>query len=87
MTKKSDPKSSALKSPDFNFEKSLTELNKLVEQLETGKLTLEQSLTAFERGIQLTRDCQQALTAAEQKVQILLEQDDKAALEPYDKDE
>jgi exodeoxyribonuclease VII small subunit len=72
------------KTTDFNFEKALGELNTLVEQLETGKLSLEQSLTAFERGIKLTRECQQALTKAEQKVHILLEQSGEAALEPYE---
>lgn len=75
------------KAVECNFEKSLTELNKLVEQLETGKLTLEQSLAAFERGIKLTHECQQALVAAEQKVQILLEQEGKSQLQPYDNDD
>jgi exodeoxyribonuclease VII small subunit len=75
------------KAVECNFEKSLAELNKLVEQLETGKLTLEQSLTAFERGIKLTHECQQALVAAEQKVQILLEQEGKPQLQAYDDNE
>ena len=71
------------KTADFNFETSLAELNALVEQLEAGKLSLEDSLTAFERGIKLTRECQQALTTAEQKVRILLEKNGKTELEPY----
>lgn len=53
------------------FEDVLTELESLVDTLEQGKLTLEQSLTAFERGIKLTRACRKALDAAEQKVHIL----------------
>lgn len=77
----------AKKSTEFNFEKSLAELNSLVEQLETGKLTLEQSLTAFERGIKLTQECQKALVSAEQKVQVLLEQDGKYQLADYEDDE
>lgn len=72
------------KTTDFNFEKALGELNTLVEQLETGKLSLEQSLAAFEQGIKLTRECQQALTKAEQKVHILLEQSGEVTLEPYE---
>ena len=59
------------KSAEFDFEKSLQELEKLVEAMERGDLTLEESLKQFERGIALTRACQQALAKAEQKVQIL----------------
>lgn len=59
------------KSAEFDFEKSLQELEKLVEAMERGDLTLEESLKRFERGIVLTRACQQALAKAEQKVQIL----------------
>lgn len=72
---------------EFDFEKNLSQLNSLVEQLETGKLTLEQSLTAFEAGIKLTRECQQALTRAEQKVQILLEKNGNLTLETYEDNE
>lgn len=53
------------------FEEALTELETLVDTLEQGKLTLEQSLAAFERGIKLTRTCRTALDAAEQRVRIL----------------
>lgn len=59
------------KSAEFDFEKSLQELEKLVEAMERGDLTLEESLKRFEQGIALTRACQQALAKAEQKVQIL----------------
>lgn len=61
----------ANKSAEFDFEKSLQELEQLVEAMERGDLTLEESLKQFERGIVLTRACQQALAKAEQKVQIL----------------
>jgi len=53
------------------FEEVLTELESLVDTLEQGELTLEQSLAYFERGIALTRTCRKALDAAEQKVRIL----------------
>jgi exodeoxyribonuclease VII small subunit len=57
----------------FNFEDSLAELETLVQQMEQGDLTLEDSLAAFERGISLTRGCQTALAQAEQKVNVLVQ--------------
>jgi len=58
-----------------DFEASLAELEALVERMETGEASLEDSLKDFERGIELTRSCQGALTEAEQKVEILLKKD------------
>jgi exodeoxyribonuclease VII small subunit len=58
--------------PPADFERSLTELEALVEKLEQGDLSLDESLKCFERGVQLTRICQAALKQAEQKVEILL---------------
>jgi exodeoxyribonuclease VII small subunit len=58
----------------FNFEEALTNLENLVEAMEAGDLSLEEALKAFEQGIKLTRECQQALEQAEQKVQVLLAQ-------------
>lgn len=57
---------------EFNFEEALEELERLVSSMEEGELSLEDSMTAFEKGIKLTRECQTALQKAEQKVQILL---------------
>lgn len=65
------------------FEESMAELEKLVEQMERGDITLEESLKFFERGVGLTRTCQQALQDAEQKVQILLEKNGQQTLEPF----
>ncbi|WP_144822543.1 exodeoxyribonuclease VII small subunit [Marinobacter piscensis] len=59
-----------------DFEKSLDELETLVRNLEQGELSLEQSLTAFERGVKLTRACQQALKNAEQRVEQLIQNED-----------
>lgn len=56
-----------------NFEKALAELEKLVEEMEQGNLSLEESLKRFEKGIALTSECQQALQRAELKVQELIE--------------
>ena len=60
----------------FDFEQAMTELEALVAQLEHGDVPLETALAAFERGVALTRACQEALAAAEQKVEILLERPD-----------
>ena len=56
----------------LNLEKSLADLEALVEELESGDLPLEQAMQKFEAGIKLTRGCQAALKDAEQKVEILL---------------
>ena len=57
----------------FNLEKSLADLEELVEELESGDLPLEKAMKKFEEGIKLTRGCQAALKDAEQKVEILLQ--------------
>jgi exodeoxyribonuclease VII small subunit len=74
------------------FEQALTELESIVDSLEKGDMSLEESLTVFERGIGLTRTCQQALDAAEQRVRILTDArpgaqagvDPGAQLEPFE---
>jgi exodeoxyribonuclease VII small subunit len=70
------------KTPDF--ETALAELEALVEKMEKGDLSLDESLKQFERGVQLTRSCQQALKEAEQTVRILLEKDGQPSLEAFD---
>jgi exodeoxyribonuclease VII small subunit len=57
----------------FELEKAMGDLETIVEQLETGELTLEKSLKEFEKGVRLSRECQKALSEAEQKVQILVD--------------
>ena len=61
----------------IDFEEALDQLEELVEDMENGDLTLEESLKAFEQGIKLTRECQTALSQAEQKVQLLIEENGK----------
>ena len=71
----------------FDFEKSLQELETLVTAMEQDELSLEASLQHFERGIALTRACQNALANAEQRVETLIEQGGTirtAPLEPGD---
>ena len=65
------------------FEELLGELEALVETMEKGELSLEESLQSFERGVELTRSCQQVLKDAEQKVQILAGKDDDAQPESF----
>jgi exodeoxyribonuclease VII small subunit len=72
------------KGKKIDFEASLGQLEKLVGQMEDGDLTLEQSLKAFEDGVKLTRECQKALAEAEQKVQLLMEQNGELVTTPLD---
>ena len=67
-----------------DFEKRLEALEALVEQMEEGDLTLEESLKAFEQGIKLTRECQSALMAAEQKVNVLIEEQGHLQAYPFE---
>ena len=67
-----------------DFEEALDQLEELVEDMENGDLSLEESLKAFEQGIKLTRECQSALTQAEQKVQMLIEENGKLKAVPFD---
>ena len=75
MTKKQNPPS---------FETALQELETLVEALEQGEQPLQESLQTFERGVALTRVCQQALDEAEQKVRILTSHQADSELEPFE---
>ena len=72
------------KAKQSSFEDALNELEALVEQMESGDLSLDQSLAAFEKGVALTRQCQKALSEAELKVQTLTSAD--AEPEPFDDD-
>ena len=69
----------------IDFEAALAELESLVARMEQGEISLEESLKDFERGIALTRQCQQALKQAEQKVQRLTA--DQTGLESFDNDD
>ena len=56
-----------------DFEKSLSQLESLVEEMESGELTLEESLVAFEKGVALARTCKEALRRAEERIAQLTE--------------
>jgi exodeoxyribonuclease VII small subunit len=66
------------------FEECLQRLEKIVGELERGDVPLEQALTLFEEGIQLSNSCRKELEEAEGKVEILLKQDGKLQPEPFE---
>jgi exodeoxyribonuclease VII small subunit len=67
----------------FDFEQSLAELEALVARMDEGELSLEESLKAFEQGVRLTQQCQQALGEAQQRVQVLMQQDGELKTVPF----
>ena len=71
----------------FNLEKSLADLEEIVDELESGDLPLEKAMKKFEEGIKLTRGCQAALKEAEQKVEILLKSAGGEDLEEFQADD
>jgi exodeoxyribonuclease VII small subunit len=73
----------AAPTPAPAFEQSLAQLEALVTRLESGDLPLEQALECFEQGVRLTRECQSALTAAQQKVQLLRQRGESSVIEEF----
>jgi len=71
----------------LDFEKSLLQLEEIVNKMEQGQLTLDQSLEAFEEGVQLTRQCQTMLKTAEQRVSKLIKSEEGIELSPFEQDE
>ena len=69
---------------NLSFEESLSELEKIVQNLEEGELSLEDSMTLFERGLNLSQGSQEKLKSAEQKIQILLNKNGKNQLEAFE---
>lgn len=74
----------AAKQKKLDYEAAVKELEALVERLEQGDISLEESLKLYERGVLLTRDCQDSLKAAEQKVQMLLQQSGQSNMVDFD---
>lgn len=73
----------AKKPENLSFEESLAELEQIVSELEQGQVSLDDALKQFERGIKLVRQSQTKLETAQQKVAILMAQDDQAPLTPF----
>ena len=76
----------ATKKTDINFEKAFEELEGIVEDLESGDLSLENSLKSFEKGIKLARQCQEQLSKAELQVQKLIEENGELKTTPLKDD-
>lgn len=74
MTRKREP---------IDFERSLKDLEGVVERMEAGELSLEESLKDFERGVALARNCQKALAEAEQKVKLLTSREGEQELQTF----
>ncbi len=62
-------------SSKFDFNKGLSELEEIIGKMESGDLSLEESLKYFEKGIKLHRQCHSALRSAEQRISVLSEED------------
>jgi len=71
---------------DPDFEKTLAELEKLVSNLEQGDLSLDESLSGFKHGIELTRQCQVVLDNAQQTVEQLTNNEDETSLKTFEPD-
>ena len=68
----------------FDFNKGLSELEEIIGKMESGDLSLEQSLKYFEKGIKLHRQCHGALSSAEQRISVLIEEDNYTEDKPLD---
>ena len=69
-----------------DFEKQISELEKIVAEMEHGEMTLEESLQAYERGVKLTRECQAALDSAQQRIDVLTEKNGMMVEEPFNQE-
>mgnify|MGYP006194580049 CR=1 FL=1 len=79
MPRKAEPEAS----PVADFETSLDALEQLVEKMEHGEMSLEESLAAYERGVGLYRRCQMALEQAELRVRLLSDPENPETAEPF----
>lgn len=77
----------AKKTPTPDFETAMKELEQIVENMENDQLTLDESLKQFERGVELSRICQNSLKNAEQKVEQLVKKHGELVIEPFDADQ
>jgi exodeoxyribonuclease VII small subunit len=73
----------AKKTSQPDFEAAMKELEEIVDSMENDSLTLDASLKKFERGVELSRICQENLKKAEQKVELLVKKHGELAIEPF----
>lgn len=78
------PKNTTDKNPTLSFEASMSELDNIVTQMESGTLPLEEALNAYKRGISLLQQCQKTLNEVEQQIQILDDQNNLISYNPAD---
>lgn len=76
----------AKKDKTATFEQSMSTLESIVDQMEKGEMSLEESLAAFEKGVELTRHCQTSLKDAEQRVSVLVEKTSGDSLDTFNTD-
>ncbi len=69
---------------EISFEEQLMELEKIVEKLESGQHSLDESLALFEKGIKLVKECDTKLRSAQQKVERLIEENNEVRSEPFE---
>jgi len=69
---------------EMSFEESLAELENIVEKLENGQLSLDESLLLFDKGIKLVRECDTRLKSAQQKIERLIEENNCLVPEPFE---
>ncbi len=72
--------------PAASFETGLSDLEKVVKELESGDLPLERALELFEKGIQLSDACRKQLEEAETRLETLIKREGKLQIEPFRKD-
>ncbi len=69
---------------EMSFEESLTELESIVEKLENGQLSLDESLLLFDKGIKLVKECDTKLKSAQQRIERLIEENNGLISEPFE---
>ncbi len=72
---------------EMSFEDAIAELENIVDKLEKGQLSLDESLSLFEKGIRLVRECNDKLKSAQQKVEKLIEENSELRTEPFEVEE
>lgn len=69
---------------ELNFEEAMSKLDKIASELETGKLTLDESVSKFEEGMALSKKCNDMLESAEKKITMLIKTDDEIKEENFE---
>lgn len=69
---------------DFNFEEAVAELEKIAQELENGKLNLDEAIRKFEDGMKLSKECTDYLEKAEKKINVLVEKNGEFIEEKFE---